>query len=76
MVSPENNTSSPTGETDGTVAPMTESDDDAMRRRYREALERKHGGGPGSGGGHSGPKAAAPTSNDKTKRTFRRKSGG
>lgn len=55
---------------------VTESDDDAMRRRYREALERKHGGGPGSGAGHSGPKVAAPTSNDKTKRTFRRKSGG
>jgi len=53
-----------------------ESTDDEMRRRYREALERKHGGGPGSAGGHSGPKAAAPTSNDKTKRTFRRKSGG
>jgi hypothetical protein len=63
---------------DSTSAPAapTESTDDEMRRRYREALERKHGGGPGSAGGHSGPKAAAPTSNDKTKRTFRRKSGG
>ena len=76
MPSPENNTSTPAGETDSTAAPAIESGDDAMRRRYREALERKHGGGPGSGGGHSGPKAAAPTSNDKTKRTFRRKSGG
>jgi Family of unknown function (DUF5302) len=53
-----------------------ESSDDVMRRRYREALERKHGGGPNATSGHTGPKAAAPTSNDKTKRTFRRKSGG
>jgi len=47
-----------------------------MRRRYREALERKHGGGPGGNTGHSGPKSALPSSNDKTQRVFRRKSGG
>ena len=46
-----------------------------MRQRYREALERKHAGGPGATSGHNGPKDAAPTSNAKTKRTFRRKSG-
>jgi hypothetical protein len=53
----------------------TTSTDDEMRQRYREALERKHAGGPGAAGGHNGPKDAAPTSNAKTKRTFRRKSG-
>jgi hypothetical protein len=49
--------------------------DDEMRRRYLEALERKRTGGPGGDAGHTGPKASKPTSNDKTKRTFRRKSG-
>jgi phage-related baseplate assembly protein len=56
--------------------PADESADDAMRRRYREALERKHGSGPGANNSHTGPRAAAPTSNDKRQRTFRRKSGG
>jgi hypothetical protein len=46
-----------------------------MRRRYREALERKHNGGSGSGAPHGGSKAGAATSNHKTQRTFRRKSG-
>jgi hypothetical protein len=59
-----------------TVTSVTESDDEAMRRRYREALERKRGGGPGADNAHGGPKSAAPTSNDKRQRTFRRKSGG
>ncbi|MGH8890349.1 MAG: DUF5302 domain-containing protein [Acidothermaceae bacterium] len=69
-------TESPSAPASAAESTAVESTDDEMRRRYREALERKHGGGPGSAGGHSGPKAAAPTSNDKTKRTFRRKSGG
>ncbi len=51
------------------------SEDDDLRRAYREALERKHGGGPHNAGGHTGPKPPAPTSNDKRQRTFRRKSG-
>ena len=49
--------------------------DDEMRRRYLEALERKRAGEQGGDAGHTGPKAAKPASNDKTKRTFRRKSG-
>jgi Family of unknown function (DUF5302) len=51
------------------------SEDDELRRAYREALERKHGDGPHGRTGHTGPKPPAPASNDKRQRTFRRKSG-
>jgi hypothetical protein len=51
--------------------------EDEVHRRFREALERKqaksgqaHGGKSGSG------RSIGPSSNDKTKRQFRRKSGG
>lgn len=54
----------------------TEPPDDEMRRRYREALDRKRGGGPGGHNAHGDQKSAAPASNDKKQRTFRRKSGG
>jgi hypothetical protein len=46
-----------------------------MRRRYREALERKHGLAHDADAPRTGPKPPAPTSNDKRRRTFRRKSG-
>jgi hypothetical protein len=49
--------------------------DDEMRRRYLEALERKRSGGAAGNAGHTGPKQDKLANNDKTKRTFRRKSG-
>lgn len=49
--------------------------DDDLRRRYREALERKQGHPTASPTGHKGDKPVAPPSNDKRQRTFRRKSG-
>jgi hypothetical protein len=57
------------------MAGSKKNPDDEMRRRYLEALERKRAGGPGGDGGHTGPKTSKLASNDKTRRTFRRKSG-
>jgi hypothetical protein len=53
-----------------------ETPDDDLRRRYREALERKRAGGSAAATGHGADKSGAPTSNDKVKRTFRRRAGG
>lgn len=50
--------------------------DDDMRRRFREALERKHGNDSHGSSGHDSGKAPAPSSNEKRQRNFRRKSGG
>ncbi len=53
--------------------------EDEVHRKFREALERKasasrgNTSGPGPRGGGSG---VGPASNDKSKRQFRRKSGG
>ena len=55
--------------------PAKTSADDEMRRRYLEALERKRGGGPGGSNPHGPSKSAAPVTNEKHQRTFRRKSG-
>jgi len=53
----------------------TESAEDASRRKFREALERKQFGHRGSGSAHD-PRAQAPhTAPAKPQRTFRRKSG-
>jgi len=52
------------------------SADDDLRRRYREALERKSAGGSAAATGHGADRANVPTSNDKVKRTFRRRAGG
>ena len=57
-----------------TAAPDTADDD--LRRRYREALERKSAGGSAAATGHGADRANVPTSNDKVKRTFRRRAGG
>ena len=54
----------------------TVSADDDLRRRYREALERKSAGGSAAATGHGADRANVPTSNDKVKRTFRRRAGG
>jgi hypothetical protein len=56
-------------------APPAEPGDD-VRRRFREALERKRQGAAGGQAGHPNAQAHAPTSNDKRQRNFRRKSGG
>jgi Family of unknown function (DUF5302) len=68
-----------TAVTDETVTLATataDTADDDLRRRYREALERKRAGGSAAATGHGADKAGAPTSNDKVKRTFRRRAGG
>jgi hypothetical protein len=69
-----------TAATDEVVTVTTETaettPDDDLRRRYREALERKRAGGSAAATGHGADKSSAPTSNDKVKRTFRRRAGG
>jgi Family of unknown function (DUF5302) len=49
-----------------------------LRDKFRAALDRKHGKGAPGGDDHAsgGSKASARTSNSKTQREFRRKSGG
>jgi hypothetical protein len=56
------------------VEPAPEDD---QRRRYREALERKRGRDAGAAGGRrrDGSGGVGPTSNAKSQRMFRRKSG-
>ena len=51
---------------------------DDVRRRFREALERKQGKGAAHGSGATGGsgKTVGPSSNEKRQRQFRRKSGG
>ena len=68
-----------TAANDETVTVTTatpDSADDDLRRRYLEALERKRAGGSAAATGHGADKSSAPTSNDKVKRTFRRRAGG
>jgi len=54
-------------------------DEDEVHRKFREALERKAGAAR-SGSQRLGPRGSSsgvgPASNDKSKRQFRRKSGG
>jgi hypothetical protein len=52
------------------------SADEELRVRYREALVRKRAGGSAAATGHGADRPNAPTSNDKVKRTFRRRAGG
>ena len=66
----------PSASESASVAETATTPDDEMRRRYREALERKRAGGSAAATGHGADKAAAPASNDKVKRTFRRRAGG
>ena len=68
-----------TAATDETVTVTTATPDTAdedLRRRYLEALERKRAGGSAAATGHGADRPNAPTSNDKVKRTFRRRAGG
>lgn len=54
----------------------TEPDGDELRRKFREALEHKRSdSGVGSGGPGGGGKSAIRSSNARTQRLFRRKSG-
>jgi len=51
--------------------------DDDVRRRFREALERKNNKPPEAHDGiEGGGKSSDATANDKSQRMFRRKSGG
>lgn len=53
-----------------------ESTEDAARRKFREALDRKKFGHHGHDGGAHDPRSSAPHSSPaKPQRTFRRKSG-
>jgi hypothetical protein len=53
-----------------------ESGADELHRRFKEALERKKSRQPGGETHEGGSKVSSRTSNAKTQRTFRRKSGG
>ena len=53
-----------------------ESPEDAMKRKFREALEHKHGTSGAAQRGHESGHGPAPVSNDKRQQMFRRKSGG
>jgi Family of unknown function (DUF5302) len=56
--------------------PAEETAEEATRRRFREALDRKKYGHHGGGSGGRDPKAKAPhQSPAKPQRTFRNKSG-
>jgi hypothetical protein len=61
--------------TEVTASTETEPADD-LRRRYLEALDRKRAGGAAAATGHGADRTTTPTSNDKVKRTFRRRAGG
>ncbi len=70
----------PTDSNDSDNAPLAKDaapQEDEVRRQYREALERKKSkaGGASSATGDTN-KAGGATSNGKTQRMFRRKSGG
>ena len=61
---------------DGTESTEPESTEDAARRKFREALDRKKFGHHGHDGGAHNPRSSAPHSSPaKPQRTFRRKSG-
>lgn len=49
---------------------------DELRRRFRAALESKHGTSGAASRGHESGHGPALRSNDKRQRTFRRKAGG
>ena len=53
-----------------------ESTDDAQKRKFREALERKTGGKGGGGDAHGRSKIGSAHGPAKAQRSFRRKSGG
>jgi len=54
-----------------------QSAEDEVHRKFREALERKQAKSSDAQGGQAGSgRSIGPSSNDKTKRQFRRKSGG
>jgi hypothetical protein len=53
-----------------------ETAEEAQKRKFREALERKSGGKGGSADGHGESKVHGAQGPAKSQRTFRRKSGG
>lgn len=55
--------------------PADEAEDD-VQRKFREALDRKNAKAGESHGEQGRGRGVGPSSNDKTKRQFRRKSGG
>lgn len=72
-------TPDPATEGDKPAADTSPGGTDEMRKRYLDALERKHansGTGTASGSGEPGVKKPGGTGPAKSQRTFRRKSGG
>lgn len=63
-------------QTRGMSESKPQDEDDETRRRFREALERKHGERGAAAAPHEPGRPIAPHSNDKRQRTFRRKAGG
>ena len=53
----------------------SESPDEEMRRKYREAIEAKRSGHGNAAGGKSSGKALGATASMNSQRMFRRKSG-
>ena len=62
----------------GSAPPEPDGAEDEQHRLFREALERKKRGSPGSAGGTAdgGHAGVGPGTGPKTQRMFRRKSGG
>lgn len=62
--------------TENAGSPDTEDTEDAQKRRFKEALERKTGGKAGGGDAHGQSKIHSAHGPAKAQRSFRRKSGG
>lgn len=78
-MSEDNGTTGEDSATDGTTASGDagpESSEDAQKRKFKEALDRKAGGKGGGGDAHSGSKIHSAQGPAKAQRSFRRKSGG
>ncbi|MFN8081477.1 MAG: DUF5302 domain-containing protein [Kineosporiaceae bacterium] len=72
----ENSASENSAPENSAPASEPESAEDAARRKFREALDRKKFGHHGHDGGAHDPRSSAPHSSPaKPQRTFRRKSG-
>ena len=55
--------------------PATGGGDDDLRRKFQEALARKHAQASGPHGQAAGSRGVGPSAGGKTQRQFRRKSG-
>ena len=73
---PAEPTDAATADADAAAGTEPESSEDAMRRKFQEALARKHDGGGASGHAASAQgRGVGPSAGGKVQRQFRRKSG-